>query len=113
MTMWTKPLPELQGKNVNKVLAVLKNVPLRAYMNLIKNYEKIAKENPNVKEFKIISRKGQLFEEPETESIIYMRSKIPLCSDRENLLKSKSLMAADKNSFMFVQNTVEHPDYPT
>ena len=112
LTLWNKPLPELNGKVINKTTAVFKNIKLEGYMALIKSYEQKSKDNKQIKEFKIVSRTAPLFSEDVTESIVFMRQKVPLCSDRENLLRSKSVFTGDKKTLMFIQNTTEHPDYP-
>ena len=112
MTMYEKPIPELKGKNLYRTLMTIKDCQIEHYKHLIRNYTKHSKENKQFKEFTVISRDAELFTQPETNSFVYMRNKIPLCSDRDLIINSRSLTYNDGNTVMFIQNTCEHPDYP-
>ena len=61
---------------------------------------------------KTISKSAEMFSEKVTENIVFMRQKMELGSDRENLIHSKWILCDDGKSLYSESNTVDHPDYP-
>lgn len=87
LKMYQKAFKELNGRLVLKIQSVIRDYTIPMYQKFIKKIEKDGFEsNKSVKEFKIIEREENK-ETGEEMSLLWVVSKIPLFSNRENLLR--------------------------
>lgn len=78
---------------------------------MIEHYDDAVKESKTTKEFKVMEEQGKIFKDEFSSMLMYSRMKVPMMSERENLLRSDTIKKGEKK-FMFFQNTEDHPDIP-
>ena len=79
-----------------------------AWLKLVCNFDSAMNkdEAKHIKEMKIVEK------HPDGRpKIMYSRSKMPMMTDRENLL-SLDFKDIDEKTYLVIINNIEHPDYP-
>lgn len=81
--LWSKKMPDTK-MNMMYSEAVYKGIKMITFFNFIKDFEKTMKDQPMIKQFKVLTRDENGYPE-----ITYSITKAPMMSDRENLTSLK------------------------
>mmetsp|Transcript_11011 Transcript_11011/g.16702 ORF Transcript_11011/g.16702 Transcript_11011/m.16702 type:complete len:244 (-) Transcript_11011:15-746(-) len=98
----------MEGSKINMTRGeyTLKNLRIEAFREFMKNIEQETMKNKQIKEFKVIER----FEDG-TPKIMYSRAKMPMMTDRDNLIELGKTQLPD-GSYLFTNKSIDRDDYP-
>jgi len=104
-TVWSRPMNDSKV-NMTRGEFYLKGIKMETFKKFMLNIEKSTMENKQIKEFKVIER----FEDG-LPKIMYSRAKLPMMTDRDNLVELGRNDMPD-GSFLFTNKSIKRDDYP-
>ena len=63
ITIWQKPIAEINGKIVTKIVKTVRGEDIEPYKKMLKMFEEMKNKSPQYKEFTVIEKEGEMFEQ--------------------------------------------------
>lgn len=110
--MYQKAIKELNGRTVTRTHSTIKDYSIPLYRRFFKQIEKDGFEsNKSIKEFKTLEKEEDA-ETGDEMMLQFVVSKIPMFSNRENLIRTKIYKVDEGKNLMISACSEEHPDFP-